>query len=59
MTEHKNVENFLVEEKKEALEFVEIIIKVPKEKKKDIESLINGFCLGFSIGKKESEQKGA
>lgn len=59
MTDNKNIESFLAKERKDALEFVEIIIRVPKEKKKEVESLINGFCLGFSIGRNEPEQKGA
>ena len=40
---------FLNKEKTDAHDFVEIVVKVPKERKSEIEGIVNGFCLAASM----------
>ncbi len=48
---------FLEKEREDAREFTEIVLRVPKERKGEIESLVNGFCLGINACKTEEHGK--
>lgn len=48
---------FLEKQRKDGGEFAEIILKVPKERKGEIESLVNGFCLGVKACESKSQDK--
>ena len=49
MTKYKSDNDFLNKEKQDAQEFAEIVVRVPKEKKREVESLVNGFCLAANM----------
>lgn len=36
---------------------MEIVLKVPKERKGEIESLVNGFCLGVKACEAKNQDK--
>lgn len=44
-------------ERDDAREFAEIVLKVPKERKSEIESLVNGFCLGVKACEVKKQDK--
>lgn len=48
---------FLDREREDAREFIEIVIKVPKERRKDVENLVNGFCLGVKACESSNQDK--
>ena len=50
---------FLDRQREDGGEFAEIILKVPKERKGEIESLVNGFCLGVKAceAKKQDDKE--
>lgn len=49
MTKYENNNDFLNKERQDAQEFAEIVVRVPKEKKREVESLVNGFCLAANM----------
>ena len=49
LTKYKSDNDFLNKEKQDAQEFAEIVVRVPKEKKREVESLVNGFCLAANM----------
>lgn len=53
----KALTKFLEREREEAQEFAELVLKVPKERKGEIESLVNGFCLGVEACRTKNHDK--
>lgn len=48
---------FLEKQREDGSEFTEIVLKVPKERKSEIESLVNGFCLGVKACETKDQNK--
>lgn len=49
MTKIRVENEFISKERESAQDFVEIVVKVPKERKSEIEGIVNGFCLAASM----------
>lgn len=47
----------LDKEREDTRELTEIVLKVPKERKSEIESLVNGFCLGVKASEMKNTDK--